>query len=202
MIKAIETRYKGYRFRSRLEARWAVFFETLKLRWQYEPEGFELPSGTRYLPDFRIELPGGKILWIEIKPEGQDSKQFEEFIASCSGYSNEGTILHDIPDPTFVRDHLGIGYYKGGSSPWVLQKFKYDNDDIFSGDGPYLFCVCERCGSIGFEFDGRSARIQCCGANINSGDSKNYSSNHQRILNALAAARAARFEHDEREVWA
>jgi hypothetical protein len=27
MIKAIETRYKGYRFRSRLEARWAVRFE-------------------------------------------------------------------------------------------------------------------------------------------------------------------------------
>ena len=26
-IKAIETYYKGYRFRSRLEARWAVFFD-------------------------------------------------------------------------------------------------------------------------------------------------------------------------------
>jgi hypothetical protein len=26
--KAIETHYKGYRFRSRLEARWAVFFDT------------------------------------------------------------------------------------------------------------------------------------------------------------------------------
>jgi hypothetical protein len=28
-IKAIETSYKGYRFRSRLEARWAVFFDAL-----------------------------------------------------------------------------------------------------------------------------------------------------------------------------
>ena len=41
-IKAIETRYAGYRFRSRLEARWAVFFDTLGLKWQYEPEGYEL----------------------------------------------------------------------------------------------------------------------------------------------------------------
>jgi hypothetical protein len=51
-IKAIETRYKGYRFRSRLEARWAVFFDALELRWDYEPEGFETNAGN-YLPDFR-----------------------------------------------------------------------------------------------------------------------------------------------------
>jgi hypothetical protein len=50
-IKAIETRYKGYRFRSRLEARWAVFLDAMKVEWEYEKEGFELPSGL-YLPDF------------------------------------------------------------------------------------------------------------------------------------------------------
>ena len=54
MIKAIETRYKGYRFRSRLEARWAVFFDALGLEWEYEPEGYELSDGSWYLPDFRI----------------------------------------------------------------------------------------------------------------------------------------------------
>lgn len=41
-IKAIETVYRGYRFRSRLEARWAVFFDALGLEWEYEPEGFDL----------------------------------------------------------------------------------------------------------------------------------------------------------------
>lgn len=53
MIKAIETRYKGYRFRSRLEARWAVFFDTMgsTWTWEYEPEGFDL-NGLWYLPDF------------------------------------------------------------------------------------------------------------------------------------------------------
>jgi len=40
-IKAIETVYKGYRFRSRLEARWAVFFENVGIKWEYEKEGFE-----------------------------------------------------------------------------------------------------------------------------------------------------------------
>lgn len=51
-IKAIETEYKGYRFRSRLEARWAVFFDNFPLDWWYEPEGFILDDGTMYLPDF------------------------------------------------------------------------------------------------------------------------------------------------------
>lgn len=55
-IRAIQTTYKGYRFRSRLEARWAVFFDTLGIRWEYEPEGFELPDGRRYLPDFRFGM--------------------------------------------------------------------------------------------------------------------------------------------------
>lgn len=66
-IKAIETRYRGYRFRSRLEARWAVFFDQLGLKWDYEQQGFDLgqPLGA-YLPDFW--LPELK-KWIEIKPE-------------------------------------------------------------------------------------------------------------------------------------
>lgn len=51
-IKAIETVYNGYRFRSRLEARWAVFFDAAGIEYEYEPEGFELDDGTKYLPDF------------------------------------------------------------------------------------------------------------------------------------------------------
>ncbi len=41
-LKAIDTEYNGYRFRSRLEARWAVFFDTLGMPYMYEPEGFDL----------------------------------------------------------------------------------------------------------------------------------------------------------------
>ena len=51
-MKAIETRYKGYRFRSRLEARWAVFFDAVGIEWEYELEGFDLGEFGYYLPDF------------------------------------------------------------------------------------------------------------------------------------------------------
>lgn len=63
MIRAIETSYAGCRFRSRLEARWAVFLDHLKITWEYERQGFDLPSG-RYLPDFWLPEPG---TWIEVK---------------------------------------------------------------------------------------------------------------------------------------
>lgn len=76
-IKPIETRYNGYRFRSRLEARWAVFFDTLGVDYEYEPEGFELPNGEKYLPDFRLKCWGtrGDVievpypLYVEVKGE-------------------------------------------------------------------------------------------------------------------------------------
>lgn len=65
MIKAIETEYNGYHFRSRLEARWAVFFDTLGIKYEYEKEGYDLGRFGRYLPDFW--LPAQRC-WVEIKP--------------------------------------------------------------------------------------------------------------------------------------
>jgi hypothetical protein len=64
-IRPIETHYAGCRFRSRLEARWAVYFDALGIRWEYEPEGYELPDGTCYLPDFWLPQVG---LFAEVKP--------------------------------------------------------------------------------------------------------------------------------------
>ena len=71
---AISTRYHGYNFRSRLEARWAVVFETLGLNWRYEAEGLQSPSGDRWLPFFLLEIQGKKV-WVEIKPPGRGDKE-------------------------------------------------------------------------------------------------------------------------------
>lgn len=71
MIKAIETTYKGYRFRSRLEARWAVAFDACGVSWTYEEEGFDLGERVGwYLPDFRLDFGRTPDLnpTIEIKP--------------------------------------------------------------------------------------------------------------------------------------
>lgn len=76
VIKAIQTEYKGYKFRSRLEARYAVLFDALGLDWEYETEGYELPDGTWYLPDFYIP---SKNSYIEIK----GTKATNEEINKC-----------------------------------------------------------------------------------------------------------------------
>ena len=83
MLKAIETVYKGYRFRSRLEARWAVFFDALNVRWEYEKEGYDL-EGVWYLPDFY--LPKHEC-YVEIKGQRPAAEEIDkaERLAKLSG---------------------------------------------------------------------------------------------------------------------
>jgi len=83
-MKAIETRYKGYRFRSRLEARWAVFFDALGLSWEYEPEGFETDAGW-YLPDFKVHFEKGFEFWLEIKGKMPTNDEIRKCEALASG---------------------------------------------------------------------------------------------------------------------
>ena len=66
MLPIIPTRYKGYTFRHRSEARWAVFFDAMGVGWEYEREGYDLPSG-RYLPDFYLTVSGRAPLYFEVK---------------------------------------------------------------------------------------------------------------------------------------
>lgn len=70
LIVPIQTRYKGYLFRSRLEARWAVFLDELGVKWEYEKEGYELKYLGKYLPDFYIPRYNS---FLEIKPAGYPS---------------------------------------------------------------------------------------------------------------------------------
>lgn len=59
-VRAIETKYRGYLFRSRLEAKWAAFFDLCGWRWSYEPLDFN-----GWIPDFAI---GERPTLVEIKP--------------------------------------------------------------------------------------------------------------------------------------
>ena len=73
-IKPIETDYRGVRFRSRLEARWAVFFDAAGIPWTYEPEAYEF-DGERYLPDFHLPREEA---YVEIKPNLPDAEYLQK----------------------------------------------------------------------------------------------------------------------------
>ena len=70
-VRAIETSYMGCRFRSRLEARWAVFFDTLGWDWEYERQGYKIGcyenDEIAWLPDFEITTPIGQHFYVEVK---------------------------------------------------------------------------------------------------------------------------------------
>lgn len=197
MIKAIQTRYAGYLFRSRLEARWAVFFDALKLNWLYEPEGFDLPSGKYYLPDFKIQLRG-RTLWIEVKPGEEQSGPLEEFI-KWAPEEYAGIVLNEIPDPRYVASNHGM-FYPGKKSDRPYMMFGGGETGEAGWDNFYQFCICESCKEVGFQFDGRSARIGC-GCAIHTDSDKNYTSDNPAIVGAFAKARGARFEHGAREKY-
>lgn len=118
MIKAIETIYNGYRFRSRLEARWAVFFDAMGIEYEYEPEGYELDDGTYYLPDFRIwvnwrQSPDDQEdVYVEVK--GVMTDEDLNKIVQLSKYAPV-IILQDIPKDEAewckLADQSGYNYY-------------------------------------------------------------------------------------------
>lgn len=99
-ISPIETRYAGCRFRSRTEARWAVFLDKLEIVWEYEAQGFRLPSGARYLPDFK--LPDLKV-FLEVKgaePTEKDLEKVREFATAAKDHGYVVLLLvGDVPRP-------------------------------------------------------------------------------------------------------
>lgn len=79
-IKAIETVYNGRRFRSRLEAKWSLFLDTLGVNYRYEPEGYNLNGEVNYLPDFYID---DWQCWLEVKgPSPTDKEQRKAYLLS------------------------------------------------------------------------------------------------------------------------
>ncbi len=97
MIAAIETHYKGYRFRSRLEARWAVFFDAMGIQWEYEPEGFKI-DGVYYLPDFYLPQVS---MYAEVKPAGLSEDEIEK--VNALAYNTNKPVLMLIGTPDFVE---------------------------------------------------------------------------------------------------
>jgi hypothetical protein len=190
-MKAIETRYNGYRFRSRLEARWAVFFDALELDWEYEKEGYDLDESGPYLPDFWLPDIDSGGMWVEVKPTRDEAVAAWVRMTALSKFTvHLGAVVYGYPIDQDESEYL----------------FCLDDG---TGDYPYKFCVCPWCERVGFEHDGRGARV--CGYRKHyrtetaalaaiqhlghwRADDKCYTSSHTKIVEAAYKARAARFE--------
>ena len=170
-IKAIETRYAGCRFRSRLEARWARFFDAMGIDWEYEKEGYDLGEFGYYLPDFwlpQVEL------WAEVKPTKFTPNELAKIISLNRGTGFEVLMLDGMPEnkPYYAIDYLGdIG----------------DNDI-----GVWHDCVGykEYCLTNYHDYPKNEHRFFGSPGSIEDGQ-------HEDTADAVIKARSARFEHGE-----
>lgn len=171
MPKVIPTIYDGIKYRSRLEARWAVFFKAVKLDFEYEREAYYLPQGGGYLPDFWLPALGA---YIEIKPYRDRQSAIEtikklekiglEFATEGSGIAL--LLLCGPPDP-YHKDYCIFDVTEG---PEAIA----DSWD-----------VCTNCSRVDTFFRACTCKFS---------DSTHHSNpRHPKLTTALETARTHRF---------
>lgn len=150
-VISIPTDYNGVRFRSRLEARWAAFFDRCNWRWSYEPNDFD-----GYIPDFslRFRVP----MLVEIKPLQWDESESDEEIMQAvrtkavhAGIKGEFLLLgtNIIPGP-----HQRLG---------MIMSVDHATDEVTPWEFAFAF-KCEHCGSFSFGAENNSwhCRVRGC----------------------------------------
>lgn len=80
--------------RSKTEARWAVYFDQLGIKWNYEPEPFDFGEGIFYLPDFY--LPEFKT-YAEVKPDSFMPCETDKVIRLVERTGKDCICLIDMP---------------------------------------------------------------------------------------------------------
>ena len=210
-IKPIETLYNGMRFRSRLEARWAVFFDAIGMKYEYEPEGYALKDGTAYLPDFYLP---SEDMFVEVKPEREGAvKELEKVEQFVEDTKNIVLILPTIPDRRDPDFWWFAAIYKHPLTRMIQQRricfWKYGESDAFTGSHYYVCNLAER---LFRHKDKNELRLRLPLIPINDMDMPyRKEENEDEIIRlsdipggwedvskALDKARSARFEHGEK----
>lgn len=166
----IETHYNDLRFRSRLEARWAIFLDALSIPYQYEPEGYHLGSLGNYLPDFFLPTLN---LWLEIKGRHPTPLEINRMRALVIYTQSPGYILWgDISAAQFQDAHYA--YIPSSRNAIFVPEQRWTE--------------CPRCNAITISNRGEFSDCFC---------DASPSPTSPRLLAAYRAARTARFEFGE-----
>jgi hypothetical protein len=195
-LNPIQTYWNGLHFRSRLEARWAVFYDRLGIRYEYEKEGYDLGNGIWYLPDFW--LPEQRC-FVEIKPQmygsGNRSKRSDAYLrcgrlARQSGHKvylfsgSIGNVISDVLAP--LENYPPIFMSFSGN-----RDAEYENIDCpeyYEFDSGF-WAKCRKCGFVLEHADGNHCPDQ------------SLQPWHDELLIAYRIARAIRFEEVHKPEW-
>jgi hypothetical protein len=174
-LTPIQTQYNGHLFRSRLEARWAVFFDALGVRYEYEAEGYQL-ADRWYLPDFWLPDIG---CFVEIKAAPdvpfEEAHPFNHTAQQLAIESNR-TVLVIYGNP-WVDEYF--------VAPHKRKEFLWFERSSFAIGQRYP----EELWLVG------NAGLVCLNPGMTDHDVPDM--NGARVVDALLAARSARFEHGQ-----
>mgnify|MGYP003640735598 CR=1 FL=1 len=161
MIKPKPTEYDGHLFRSRLEARWAVFFNEMKWKYHYELEDIRVEHKgeiLRYLPDFYVIIEDDdhkaydQKAFIEVKGPRMTEVDEIKVLGAGKHFKEEGLgavvyVFQDIPTVQELKENDGM----------MVVNMAYVNiDDIFSLVPIYLSydgipAACDKARKAQFE---------------------------------------------------
>lgn len=157
MIAVKPTLYKGYYFRSKNEAKWAVFFDKLGIPYQYEPEAFMCSDGSQYTPDFF--LPNSYLRDIRWKGLYLEVKHKEWTHQEDIGYTYRiSTALPDSHLVLLCGDPYDIVHCNGENNneqlcPWW--------------DNYMVLMYCGKCRVLKTDYDeGNYCNCPLCGGDI------------------------------------
>ncbi len=150
----IATVYAEHEFRSRLEAKWASFFDTIGWRWTYEPVDAE-----GYIPDFLIQ--GERPFFVEVGPcvTAEDYRR-----KAAKAARNIQNLRQDI----LV---LGVDWRAPGSDKrlpaagWLgeIETPVWGDDTVEVTFGPGIWAFCPECRQLGVYHESMSRQLRPCG---------------------------------------
>ncbi len=203
MIKAIITKYKGIDFRSRMEARTAVFLDALGIKWEYEKEGYELDNGNgeiiRYLPDFYIPKQDRfEECFIEVKGNTPTHDEHFKGLLLCNHTKLPVYFIFNFP---FIQESKNGGYYpEKHITACLYQSNPEDKDSISEGafddgevydDYKYYYFIGLGGNKMFCEFN---KKIMICNSEFVYTEPNDDDGHIEPCFSAYDAARNAKFE--------
>jgi hypothetical protein len=139
-IKAKPTKYRGVLFRSRLEAKWAAFFDNLKWHWEYEPCEFN-----GWFPDFAI-YGKTETIHVEVKPIVRFCQETSDKIDASGCNSSVLLIGQTCPinrGQSFSNNTVQLGWLREQYGP-LTSDFQWGDAELGTWDDEIGYCNPEQ----------------------------------------------------------